>query len=209
MAIDVGARPVSRTSADYVERTFNPVAETKGIALEVDLAGNLTAVRLHRRQAAPAGSPQPPVQRLQVHRVGQGGAPGRPGVRGGLGPRPPRARTAPAGSLRSRSSTPGSASRATSSRSSSSPSSRPTPGRAGSTAGTGLGLSISREIARLLGGEIRVESQPGRGEHLHALPAAGLPPPRAPRPLGGQRRRGCDLWTPHLRPEPDRPEPPA
>lgn len=45
---------------------------------------------------------------------------------------------------------------------------------AGARGGTGLGLPISRKLARLLGGELRVESAPGRGStFILRLPAHG------------------------------------
>ena len=197
MAIDVGDVPFSELR-EYVERTFRPVAETKGIALDVELAGGLS-----RAVSTDAKRLQQVLRNLlsNAFKFTEGGKVGlriAPASGGWSSDHPVLNRAGqvlafsvidtgigiPHDKLKVIFE----------------PFQQADSGTSRKYGGTGLGLSISREIARLLGGEIRVESRPGEGSTFTLyLPLAYLPV--ALRPLGASPE--APRWG-HRHPEPDR-----
>ncbi len=198
MAIDVGDVPFADLR-DYVERTFRPVAQTKGIGLKLELAEGLS-----RAVATDAKRLQQVLRNLlsNAFKFTEGGTVGlrvAPASEGWSADHPVlnRARRVlefavtdsgigiPQDKLKVIFE----------------PFQQADTGTSRKYGGTGLGLSISREIARLLGGEIRVASRLGEGSTFTLyLPLDYTPV--APRPLGSSGE--IARWG-HRHPEPEDP----
>ena len=164
--MDVDAVPVSLSDVQsYVDRTFREVAGSKGLTFGVNLDPHATGIDHHRPEARAAGAQEPDFERDQVHRARFGDVDHRAGDAAAGPPGTPRSIARPT-SWRFKVEDTGIGIAADKHQVIFEAFQQADGTTSRKYGGTGLGLSISREIAKLLGGEIKLASAVGRGSNF-------------------------------------------
>ena len=170
---------------DFVRETVPPfiaLAADKGARAALD-GGQPRAARAGGRPGPPAaGDRQPAGQRHQVHRVGLGGA--RRSTRCG--------RTAQSAVLSVQVHDTGIGIPPDKLKAVFEPFTQADGSMTRRYGGTGLGLTITAQLVRLMGGEIRVESDVGRGTTFSFTVKLGVPPAQEPAGAGAADRLGAE-----------------